>query len=69
MRYATGCGASLSRLSSCGSPTARITHYEVRHPELLALARTHLVLVDPVTDRTEFIALMRVNSIGALQTA
>jgi hypothetical protein len=43
--------------------------YEVRHPELVALARTQLALADPAADRIQFIALMRVNSIGALQTA
>ena len=43
--------------------------YEVRHPELVALARTHLALADPSADRIQFIALMHINSIGALQTA
>ena len=43
--------------------------YEVRHPELVALARTHLALADPAADRIRFVALMHVNSIGALQTA
>ena len=43
--------------------------YEVRHPELVAMARTHLALADPAADRIKFIALMHINSIGALQTA
>ncbi len=43
--------------------------HEVRHPELVLLARTHLALADPAADRIQFIALMHVNSIGALQTA
>ena len=50
----------------------RLSHgelYEVQHPELAALARTHLALADPAADRIQFIALMHVNSIGALQTA
>ncbi len=43
--------------------------YEVRHPELVALARTHLALADPAADRIKFIALMHINTINALQPA
>jgi hypothetical protein len=42
---------------------------EVRHPELVLLARTHLALADPAADRIRFIGLMHINTIDALQPA
>ena len=44
-------------------------HYELRHPEVVALARTHMAIADPAADRITFVAFMHVNSIAALQTA
>jgi len=43
--------------------------YEIRHPENLAIGKTRLVVVDPQTDRTAFVALIHVNSIEGLQVA
>ena len=43
--------------------------YEVRHPELVALARTRMAIADPAADRIAHVALVHVNSIAALQTA
>jgi hypothetical protein len=43
--------------------------YEIRHPENVAIGKTRLVVVDPQTDRTAFVALIHVNSIEGLQLA
>jgi hypothetical protein len=44
-------------------------HYQVRHPELLAIGKNRLAIVDPTTDRFVHVALVHINSIEALQTA
>jgi hypothetical protein len=44
-------------------------HYEIRHPELLAIGKNRLIIVDPNTDRVVHAALVHVNSIEALQRA
>jgi hypothetical protein len=44
-------------------------HYQVRHPEVLALGKNRIVFVDPNTDQAVFIALIHVNGIGVLQPA
>ncbi len=44
-------------------------HYAVRHPELVAIGRNRIAIVDPNTDRIVHVALVHVNSIEALQTA
>ena len=44
-------------------------HYQIRHPELLAIGKNRLAIVDPNTDRVVHVALVHVNSIEALQTA
>jgi hypothetical protein len=44
-------------------------HYQVQHPELLALGKNRLIVVDPNTDRFVHVALVHVNSIEALQSA
>ena len=43
--------------------------YEVRHPELLAIGKNRIAIVDPNTDRFVHVALVHVNSIEALQKA
>jgi hypothetical protein len=43
--------------------------YQVRHPEVLAIGKNKIGIVDPETDRFVHIALIHVNSIQALQTA
>ncbi len=44
-------------------------HHQVRHPEVLALGRNRIILIDPNTDQAVYIALVHINSIGVLQTA
>ena len=43
--------------------------YQVRHPELVAVGKQKMVVVNPDTDLVTHIALVHVNSIQALQTA
>jgi hypothetical protein len=43
--------------------------YQVRHPEVLAIGKNKMAIVDPETDRFVHIALIHVNSIQVLQTA
>jgi hypothetical protein len=42
--------------------------YSVRHPEVVAIGKNRLAVVEPETDRFVHIALIHVNSIEALQT-
>ncbi len=42
--------------------------YQIRHPELLAIGRNRMVIVDPSEDRVVHVALVHVNSVEALQT-
>lgn len=44
-------------------------HYEVHHPEVVAIGRTRIAVADPNTDRMVHVALVHINSIEALQTA
>jgi len=44
-------------------------NYQVRHPELVAIGKNRIAIVDPNTDRFVHVALVHVNSIEALQTA
>jgi hypothetical protein len=44
-------------------------HYQVRHPEFVALGKNRMAIVDPNTDRIVHVALVHVNSIEALQAA
>ncbi len=41
--------------------------FEVRHPENIALTKTKILLGYPETDRAVHVALIHINSIGALQ--
>ncbi len=43
--------------------------YQVRHPEVLAIGKTRLIIVNPETDVVVHVAVIHVNSIQALQTA
>lgn len=43
--------------------------YQVRHPELLAIGKNRIIIVDPNTDRVVHVALVHINSIEALQKA
>jgi hypothetical protein len=43
--------------------------YQVRHPELLAIGKNRIIVVDPNTDRVIHVALVHVDSIEALQRA
>ena len=43
--------------------------YQVRHPEVFAIGKTRLVIVNPETDSVVHVALIHVNSIQALQMA
>jgi len=43
--------------------------YRVRHPELVALGRQRMAIVDPETDRFVHVALVHINSIEAWQMA
>jgi hypothetical protein len=43
--------------------------YRVGHPELVAIGKNRIVIVDPETDRFVHVALVHINSIEALQTA
>jgi hypothetical protein len=43
--------------------------YEIRHPELLAIGKNRIIIVDPKTDRVVHVALVHVNSIEAMQRA
>ena len=44
-------------------------HYQVRHPEVIAVGDRRIAIVDPVSDRFVHVALVHINSIEALQTA
>jgi hypothetical protein len=44
-------------------------HYQVRHPELLAIGKNRIIIVEPNTDKVVHVALVHVNSIEAMQTA
>ena len=44
-------------------------HYQIRHPELLAIGKNRIAIVDPNTDRFVHVALVHINSIEAVQTA
>jgi hypothetical protein len=41
--------------------------YSIRQPEVVALGKNRLAIVDPETDRFVHVALIHVNSIEALQ--
>jgi hypothetical protein len=43
--------------------------HQVRHPELIALGRNRVIIIDPNTDRAIYVALVHINSIEALQPA
>jgi hypothetical protein len=43
--------------------------HQVRHPEVVALGKNRIAIVDPETDRFVHVALIHVNSIEALQPA
>jgi hypothetical protein len=43
--------------------------HQVRHPEVLAIGRDRVALFDPHSDRFVHVALIRINSIQALQSA
>ena len=43
--------------------------YQVRHPEVLAVGKNRIAIVDPETDRFVHVALIHVNSIEALEAA
>ncbi len=43
--------------------------YQVRHPEVLAVGKNRMAIIDPATDRFVHVSLVHVNSIEALQTA
>jgi hypothetical protein len=43
--------------------------YQVRHPEVVALGKNRIAIVDPDTDRFVHVALVHINSIHALQAA
>lgn len=43
--------------------------YQVRHPELIAIAKTRLAIADPEKDQIAHVALIHVNSVSALQAA
>ena len=43
--------------------------YQVRHPEVVAVGKNRMAIVDPNTDRIVHVALVHVNSIEALQAA
>jgi hypothetical protein len=43
--------------------------YQVRHPEVVAIGKNRIAIVDPETDRFVHVALIYVNSIEALQAA
>jgi len=37
--------------------------YQVRHPEVLAIGKTRIAIVDPETDRFVHVAMIHINSI------
>jgi hypothetical protein len=41
-------------------------HHQMRHPEVLALGKNRMAIVDPGTDRFVHVALVNINSIEAL---
>jgi hypothetical protein len=43
--------------------------YQVRHPEVVAIGKNRIAIVDPETDYFVHVALIHVNSISALQAA
>jgi len=43
--------------------------FEVRHPEVAALGKSRLVIVDPETDRMDIIGLLHVASVHSAQAA
>jgi len=44
-------------------------HYQIRHPELLAIGKNRIIIVDPNTDRGVHVALVHIHSVEAMQTA
>ncbi len=44
-------------------------NHQVRHPEVIAVGKNRVIIIDPNTDRAVYVALVHVNSIEALQTA
>ncbi len=43
--------------------------FQVRHPEVVAIGKNRIAIVDPETDQIVHVALIHVNSISALQAA
>ncbi len=43
--------------------------YQVRHPEVVAVGKNRIAVVNPETDQVVHVALIHVNSIAALQSA
>ena len=43
--------------------------YPVRHPQVVAIGRARIAIVDPETDRFVHVALVHIDSIEALQPA
>jgi hypothetical protein len=43
--------------------------YQVRHPEVIAIGKNRIAIVDPGIDRFVHVALVHINSIEALQRA
>ena len=43
--------------------------YQVRYPEVVAIGKNRIAVVDPETDRFVHVALIHINSIQALQAA
>ena len=41
--------------------------YEVRHPEVVALGKTRMIIVDPETDAMAICALLHITSIQTAQ--
>jgi hypothetical protein len=42
---------------------------EVRHPELAALGRALLIVINPKTDRTSFVSLLHIVSVESTRAA
>jgi hypothetical protein len=43
--------------------------FQVRHPEVVAIGKNRIAIVDPETDQIVHVALIHVDSISALQAA
>lgn len=43
--------------------------FEIRHPEVAALGRSRLVIVDPETDMMEIVSLLHVANVRTVQAA